>query len=557
MAIKEPLSELPIPTATKGFYDGFSKQVTLPAKMILGALILWAVAFPESSGKILKSINSLILSNFATWYVWIIAFFIIICVLIAAWPAAGKLKLGADDDQPEFSRFSWYAMMFSAAIGVGILTWAVAEPMYHFMNNPDVIKGEATGASQDNIRNAYKWSFHHWGIGAWACYTVTGLALGYFSYRRGLPLTMRTSLAPLFGKTLSGAIGHAVDAISVIAIILGVSQALGFGVEQFVAGMYRIGFGDWLLNDKGTASAAGVVVAVFIIIAASTLSAVSGVRKGIKWLSDINMVLSFVLLGFFLIFGATWFGATALFYGIIDYVVALPELMFTVWKPDGTEVGDKLASWQGSWSVFYWAWWIAFAPFTGLFLARISKGRTVREFVLGSLLVPSVLCFIWFTMAGGTGIDLELNGAANGVIAKAADGDKIFAMTSFMIEPFSSTLSWLMTVMIVVLLITYLVTTADSAILVVNTINAAGDEGPKARRHIVFWGTVFGLIVASLLLIGGLKAIQTAMVIGALPFSLIMVLMCFSLVKGLIRDGLRTKAGVPTVVGQDNDNQSA
>jgi len=538
------MMSLPIRTATTGFYKGFSRDVTISAKILIGALVIWAVAFPEQAGGVLNTFNAFILENFGAWYIYAVAIFVLVCLLLAAWPTAGRLKLGRADDVPEFSNFSWFSMMFGAGIGVGMLTWSVAEPMYHWNNNPEVIQGLTTGASADNIRSAYKWSFLHWGLGAWACYAIAGLALAFFSYRRSLPLTIRSSLTPLFGKALSGPLGHVIDVVAVVATILGVAQTLGFGVEQFVAGLSRIGIGDWLVNAEGTASPTGIIVAIVVIMSASTLSALSGVGKGIKWLSNINMVLSILLLAYFLIFGASFFGLKALVLGLFDYIVALPEMTFRVWKSDGTETGDALAGWQGAWSVFYWAWWVAFAPFVGLFLARISKGRTVREFVLGAMIVPSLMCFVWFTWAGGTAIDLELNGGAGGLIASASDGDKIFAMVQYMLSPF---LGWAMAVMIVILLMTYLVTSADSAVLIVNTINAAGDEGPKARPHIIFWGVALGAVVAALLLVGGLKAIQTAMVIGALPFSFVMVLMCIALIKAIFRDGMREKQGVATL----------
>ena len=547
MAIKPSLMDLPIRTAKSGFYKGFSHDVTISAKILIGGLVIWAVAFPDQAGGVLNKFNSFILGNFGAWYIWVVAVFVLVCLLLAIWPAAGRLKLGLNDEVPEFSNFSWFSMMFGAGIGVGMLTWAVAEPVYHFNNNPEVIRGLATAAGEDNIRNAYKWSFLHWGLGAWACYAIAGLSLAFFSYRRSLPLTIRSALTPLFGRSLSGPLGHLIDIVAVVATILGVAQTLGFGVEQFVAGMSRIGIGDWLINDEGTASSTGIIVAILVIMGASTLSALSGVGKGIKWLSNINMVLSILLLLFFLIFGASFFGLKALVLGVYDYLVALPDMSFRVWSADGTETGDALAGWQGAWSVFYWAWWVAFAPFVGLFLARISKGRTIREFVLGAMIVPSLMCFVWFTWAGGTAIDLELNGAANGIITSAPDGDKIFAMTSFMLAPVSELLSWGMSFMIVVLLLTYLVTSADSAVLIVNTINAAGDEGPKARPHIIFWGVALGAVVAALLLVGGLKAIQTAMVIGALPFSLVMLLMCVALIKAILRDSMREKAGVSTL----------
>ncbi|MCG7625549.1 BCCT family transporter [Epibacterium sp. Ofav1-8] len=539
MSIKPPLTDLPIKTADRGFYSGFSVDVTISSKLAVAGLVLWAVAFPEQAGAVLAGFNSFILSNFATWYVYVMAAFVIACLGLAFWPSAARLKLGEDHDEPEFSRFSWFSMMFGAGIGVGMLTWAVAEPIYHFNTNPDVIQGFASSKEMDNYLNAYKWSYLHWGFTAWSSYAIAGLGLGFFAYRRGLPLTIRSSLAPLFGERLSGPLGHVIDIVAVIATILGVAQMLGFGVEQFVSGMARIGIGDWLLNEQGTASSLGIIVAVLIIMGASTLSALSGVGKGIKWLSNLNMVLSTFLLGFFLIFGSTWFGLNALFGGFWTYVTALPEMIFTVYQSNGSETGDKLVGWQGGWTVFYWAWWVAFAPFVGLFLARISKGRTVREFVLGAAIAPAIMCFVWFSFAGGTAIDLELNGAANGAIFSVPDGDKIFAMTDLMLSP---VLSWLMAVLIVVLLMTYLVTSADSAVLIVNTINAAGDEGPKARPHILFWGAALGLVVGALLLVGGLKAIQTAMVIGALPFSIVMVLMCIALFKAIYRDGLRERA---------------
>jgi len=434
-----------------------------------------------------------------------------------------------------------------------MLTWAVAEPVTHFANNPEVIQGLTTGGGADNVRMAYKWSFLHWGFGAWSCYAIAGLSMAFFSYRRALPLTIRSSLTPIFGKVLSGPLGHLIDIVAVVATILGVAQTLGFGAEQFVAGLTRIGIGG-LVNADGTTNSSGIVIALILIMGASTLSALSGVRKGIKWLSNINMFLSIILLGFLIIFGSTFFGGSALLFGIWDYVIALPQMSINVWGTDGVEGSEAflLTQWQGSWPVFYWAWWIAFAPFVGLFLARISRGRTIREFVLGAMFVPSLMCFIWFAWAGGTAIDLELNGGANGLILDTANGDKIFAMTAFILAPIGEWLAWGMALLIVVLLMTFLVTSADSAVLIVNTINAGGDEGPKARPHILFWGAALGLVVVGLLISGGTEAIKMAMVIGALPFSIVMVLMCFALVMAIYYDGRREAAGVQTTFASDN-----
>ncbi len=544
MATKPPLMELPITTADSGFYKGFSKNVAITSKLLVATLIVCAIAMPDLAAEVLDTLNSALLNNFASWYIYVVAFFLIVCIALAIYPSTGRLKLGIGDEKPDFSSFSWFSMMFGAGIGIGMLTFATAEPMYHFATNPNVIMGETTGSAADNVTAAYVWSFLHWGFTAWACYALVGLSLAYFSYRRNLPLTIRSGLTPLFGESLSGFVGHLVDVVAVVATILGVAQTLGFGVEQFVSGLHRIGFGDWLIDGDGKPTTAGIVVALLIIMGASTLSALSGVGKGIKWLSNINMGLSFFLLAFFLLFGSTFFGLSALVSGLFEYLIQMPKMLFTVWRPDGTETGDALASWQNGWSIFYWAWWIAFAPFVGVFLARISRGRTLREYVVGSIIIPSFMCFIWFTVVGGTAIDLTLNGGAEDAISGAGQQNQLFAMLDFML---SSGLAWIMAIIVVVLLLTYLVTTADSAILIVNTINAAGTEKPSGRPHIIFWGVALSLVVGGLLLVGGLGAIRTAMVIGALPFSIVMALMGVALVKAVVSDGIREKNGVQTV----------
>ena len=544
MAKRPPLMDLHIPTADSGFYSGFSKSVAIPSKILVSALIVWAMAVPENAEAVLNALNGAILKSFATWYIYAAAGFFLLCILLAVVPFTGRLKLGRPDDEPEFSRFSWFSMMFGAGIGVGMLTFATAEPMYHFANNPNVIMGETTASGANNVTDAYVWSFLHWGFSAWACYALVGLCLAYFSYRRNLPLTVRSALTPLFGARLSGIGGHIVDIVAVVATILGVAQTLGFGVEQFVAGLERVGLGTWMVTADGQSSTAGIVVALIVILGASTLSALSGVGKGIKWLSNINMGLSFFVLAFFILFGSTFFGLHALFFGLIAYVADLPHLLFTVWHPDGTKTGDALAAWQGGWSVFYWAWWIAFAPFVGVFLARVSRGRSIREYVMGAIIVPAMMCFVWFTLVGGTAIDMTLNGTAGDAISGAGQESQLFVMLGLMLHGFWS---WAMAVLIVVLLLTYLVTTADSAILIVNTINAAGEESPKGRGHIIFWGLALSLVVGALLLVGGLATIKTAMVIGALPFSFVMFLMCISLVKAVIKDAIRERNGVQAV----------
>lgn len=528
------LESIQIKTADSGFYHGFSKTVSISSKCLVGALIVWAIAFPDHAGNVLTATNAYILKNFARWYIWLLGCFVVFCCVMALWPAAGSLKLGAQDDEPEFSYFSWVSMMFGAGIGVGMLTWAIAEPVTHFANSPEVIQGLATAQGEDNLRNAYKWSFLHWGFHTWACYALVGMAMAYFSYRRGLPLTIRAALVPVFGKAVEGPIGHIVDVAAVVATLLGAGQALGFGVQQFVSGLHRLGVGDWLLNSDGTASSSAIVMAIAVIGAATIASAFSGVGKGIKWLSNLNMGLSIFLLLFFLVFGSTWFGLEALVYGLFDYLTQLPSLAIQVWSNDGSATGDALATWQSDWTVFYFAWCVAFAPFVGMFLARISRGRTVRQFILGALLPPSLMSFLWFTWGGGTALDLELSGIADGAILSTIHGDKIYAMVELLVQP---TAAFALSIIIVILLMTYLVTTADSAVLVINTISAAGKEdGRQARLHIVVWGSALIGMVGTLMLVGGLTAIQTTMVISALPFSIVMILMALSVTKAILSE---------------------
>ena len=336
---------------------------------------------------------------------------------------------------------------------------------------------------------------------------------------------------------MSGPLGHLVDITAIVATILGISQTIGLGLESFSSGVFNITGAEWLIttaeDGKVTPSTGSLLLALLIVMIASTLSALSGVGKGIKWLSNINMVLSMSLLAFFIIFGSTMFAMEVMGKGLLSYIINLPALTFTVFPAAGS---GSPGEWQGWWSIFYWAWWIAFAPFVGIFLARISKNRTIREFVLGAILAPSLMCFFWFTLLGGTAIDLELNGAANGAIYSESLTAQLYAVINIMLE---ADLAKIMSGLIVILLLTYLVTSADSAVLVVNTINAGGEYGAAGRMHIIIWGLILSAVIAALLLVGGLEAIKSAMIIAAVPFSFVMILMGISLIKALIKDGVR------------------
>ncbi|MDJ0979651.1 MAG: BCCT family transporter [Erythrobacter sp.] len=553
--IDPPMVELEIDTHDRGFYDGFSREVTIPAKIIVALIILWAIFFPVSAMGTLQAANASIISSFSAWYIYLVAGIVIVCVALAALPQSGRLRMGAPGEEPEFSRFSWFAMLFGAGIGIGMLTFSTGEPLAHFSNNPDIISGAIEARSPEAVRPAYRYTFLHWGFGAWCTYALVGLCVGYVSHRRGLPLTIRSSLAPLFGERMSGLAGHAVDVVAVVATILGVAYTLGFGVEQFVAGLHRLGLGEWLMvtgshGKAQGASSGAIVLALFVLVGASTISALSGVGRGIKWLSNLNMGLSIGLLALFVTVGSGLKGLELLGLGVLDYVLALPQQSLLLFAPDGSETGDALVAWQEGWTVMYWAWWIAFAPFVGMFIARISRGRTVREYVLGVAMVPSLMCFIWMALVGGTAIDLELSGVARGAIADAPMADQLFATLAFLLSP---GVAFIVSGLIVLLLMTYLVTSADSAILIVNTINGAGEDEGARRYHILFWGLALAFVVGSMLLLGGIEAIRITMIIGALPFSVVVLAMGVAIVKAVAFDIIRERHGVPTTAQECQD----
>ncbi|MEH6683298.1 MAG: BCCT family transporter [Qipengyuania sp.] len=547
--VEPPLIDLPIKTASRGFYDGFSREVTIPSKIIVSLLIMWAIFFPVSASETLTAANSSIIATFSGWYVYLVAFLMLVCFVLAIVPQSGSLRIGNPGEKPEFGRFSWFAMLFGAGIGIGMLTYSTGEPMAHFANNPDIIRGTIEAQTAEAIRPAYVYTFLHWGFAAWGTYALVGLAIGYVAYRRDLPLTIRSALAPLFGLRLSGGWGHVVDIVAVVATILGVAVTMGLGVEQFVAGLARLGLGDWLLDPDGSSSALAVIVALFVLVGASTLSALSGVGRGIKWLSNLNMGLSFALLALFLVAGSGLYGLKLLGVGVWDYVRTLVPNSLTLFRGGG-EFGDALVQWQLDWSVFYWAWWIAFAPFVGMFIARISRGRTIREYVLGVILVPSLMCFAWMTIVGGTAIDLELSGAAQGSILDAGISDQLFATLAVLLDPaVASVVSGL----VVLLLMTYLITSADSAILIVNTINGAGESEGERRHHILFWGAALAFVVGSMLILGGIDAIRITMIIGALPFSFVVAIMGVAILKAVAYDLRRKHHGVPTTAQACNE----
>lgn len=538
MSSKPPFTDVDINLSSGGFYKGYSVPIALISKLGMAALVIWAAMRPEMAKTMLSEFNGMLLNNFNSFYVIAVGFFMVFCFVIAIIPSSGRRLLGKPGEKPEFSTFSWFAMMFGAGLGVGLMVYSTAEPMNLWGSNPEIVLGNQEANTAGAVESAYRYTFLHYGFHAWAIYVVTGLSMAYYAFRRDMPLTIRTALTPVMGSWANGPLGHLVDILGVVATVLGIAVTIGFGVSQLVDGVYSISGMEWLMKagvDGGAATPSneGLIAALVVIMVLSTLSAVSGVGRGVKYLSNLNLVLSIVLIGVFIAFGSISFAMTTYGTALWDYIIHLPELSFIA-HPVDTEVG----TWQKGWTTFYWAWWIAFAPFVGLFLARISRGRTIREFVLGAVIAPSLVCFLWMTVLGGTAIDMELNGAAAGEIIGATTTNKLFVTMGFLgLEP--DMLSAL-TIMCVVLIMTFLVTSADSGVLVLNTIMAGGSID-TAIKHRIIWGVLMTMVIGTLLVAGGggLSALQNAMIIGALPFTVVMVLMCVSLGKALLRDDVR------------------
>ena len=604
MSIKPPFTDLDIKTSDSGFYEGNSVPIALISKGIMVILVLWALILPENANKLLGAWNGSLLKGFNGFYIIAAGAFSIFLLILALIPSIGKRKLGLETDTPEFSNFSWFSMMFGAGLGVGLMVYATAEPMGLWGSNPLILAGEVAANQPEALGSAYRYTFLHYGFHAWAIYVVTGLSLAYYAFSRDMPLTIRSALTPLFGRLMNGFLGHVVDILGVVATILGVSVTIGFGVSQLVDGLYAITDMAWLMDLTGktpTPSKVGLIAALLMIMALSIISAVSGVGRGVKYLSNLNLVLSLILLGTFIVFGSFGFAMSTYASAFIDYLVnfipmsfgaygtlsqadfvaTLPEAVKALPAADvntlysgatnawgslsgfqeklpaaftALENSDTLAAsvyeagtqgrqfgWQAGWTTFYWAWWIAFSPFVGLFLARISKGRSIREFIVGCVFLPALVCFAWMTILGASAINLEINGTADGAIIAASTTNKLFVTLQVMLADNSALLSGI-TVMSVVLILTFLVTSADSGILVMNTIMSGGEQETGIKHRIV-WGVVMTAVIGTLLVAGGggLDALKNAMIIGALPFTMVMVLMCISLTKALIRDGMRDK----------------
>ena len=492
-------------------------RLNLPVFAGAAGLILVFVVFsagwPDVANALFSSVQNWITETFGWFYMLAVATFVIFCLGLAA-SEYGRIKLGPDDAQPDYGYGSWFAMLFSAGMGIGLMFFGVAEPITHFANPPAGDGGTVAAA-----REAMKITFFHWGIHAWAIYAVIGLSLAYYSFRHGLPLTIRSALYPLIGDRIYGPIGHAADIFAVLGTMFGVATSLGLGVLQVNAGL------AYLFGVPETITVQMALIALITVMA--TVSVVAGLDAGIKRLSEWNLLLALALLVFVMVAGPTSFLLTVAVQNTGAYLGEVVSKTFTLYAYEPTE-------WLGGWTLFYWAWWIAWSPFVGMFIARVSRGRTIREFVVGVLFVPVGFTFIWLSFFGNAAIALDM-GQAGGAIAAAVEGNMPTALFRFF-EYFPA--STLMSIMGTVLVITFFVTSSDSGSLVIDIITSGGsDDNPVWQR--TFWAFMEGVVAAVLLLAGGLNALQTAAITAALPFTLIMLVVCFGMIRSLRTERVR------------------
>ncbi|MFM5209558.1 BCCT family transporter [Aeromonas hydrophila] len=508
--------------ASKGLLKGLNPTMAMTALTVITLFLLFGVFVPETAASWFVGAKDQIIAGFKWYYILVVALFLFFAVYLM-FSRFGSIRLGDDDQVPEFGYFAWFAMLFSAGMGIGLVFWSIAEPMNHLQGNPFITEGMTPEAAQIAMRL----TFFHWGLHPWAIYVIVGLSLAFFSYRRKLPLAIRSVLYPLLGDRIYGFWGHAADVLAVFGTVFGVATSLGLGVSQMNTGLNQM-FG----MEVSQANQLWLIGGISLI---ATLSAVSGVGRGVKLLSELNIWLSVFVLGLFLVLGPTTYILNAYVQNIGDYLQNIVKLSFwTNTEANGT------SAWQSSWTAFYWGWWIAWAPFVGMFIARISKGRTIREFVLGVLLVPSLLGMFWLTVFGGTAMNLELFGGTamnlelfgGGGVVAAVNQDVTLALYQTVELLHWETFGWIAKGVLTLLICTYFITSSDSGTLVITTLLSIGDQDPPVL-HRAIWGLGQGLVAAILLVSGGLAALQAASIIAALPFSVIMLAMCYSLMLGL------------------------
>ncbi|WP_425542160.1 glycine betaine uptake BCCT transporter [Salinibacillus aidingensis] len=473
-------------------------------------LVIWGAVLPESFAEVATAIYGFTTRAFGWFYLVTVLGIVFFCVFLAI-SRFGKIRLGGDDSKPDYPFFTWIGMLFSAGFGVGLVFWGVAEPMQHFLITPV----DTEPLTADAAREAMRYAFFNWGIHQWSVFTIVGLALAYFQYRKKTTGLISSTLNPIIGEERKSGIRIPVDTLAVIATVMGVATSLGMGIMQINGGLNYVF--QW---PSGTTTQL-IITAVLLVL--YLFSSTTGLDKGIKFLSNLNLSLALLLMLFFLFLGPTVFILNSLTLGIGDYLQHFLGMSLRLTPYEG-------GTWVQDWTIFYWAWVIAWSPFVGSFIARVSKGRTIREFILGVLIVPPVLAMVWMSVFGGSALNLDLFHGTN--IAQAVNQDVTSALfATFDHFPFTMLLS----VLAILLIFTFLITSADSATFVLGIMTTNGDLNPSMLVKII-WGILQAAIAAVLIISSGLQGLQTASLISALPFAVILIMMCYSLFKALSRE---------------------
>jgi len=482
---------------------------TLFFVVLLVAMILIA---PEQTQTLLNTAKSGIFANFSWFYVLAFSVFLGFLVILSV-SSLGNIKLGNDEEEPEFGFLSWLAMLFAAGMGVGLMFFGVAEPLTHYLS--DITTGSAEHKQQEALLH----TLFHWGIHAWAVYGTIALALAYFGFRYKLPLALRSCFYPLLKERINGKLGDLIDIMALLATLFGVITTLGFGASQLGAGLHQLG---WISENSFSLQ----VVVIAVVMSLAIFSAISGVGKGVKILSELNLTLAFCLLIFVLVAGPTLYLLSAFSDNIGTYLSNLVQLSFKTYVYEQEHTG-----WFSGWTILYWAWWCSWAPFVGLFIARISKGRTIREFIFGVLVIPSMFGILWFTVFGNTAIWLN-DGEAAGTLGQMISSPETLLFKFLDYLPLSG-VTGLVSLVVISL---FFITSADSGIYVLNNIASRDKSLAAPRWQAVMWGVLMSVVAIVLMQSGGLANLQAMTLLVALPFAMLMLLMCFSLWKGLNAD---------------------
>ena len=485
------------------------KPVFFVSSLTIIAFVAGVLGFRDAAAGVFEWLYAWVVSTFDWVFMGAANVFLLFCMLLLATPV-GRVRLGGPDARPDYSAWSWFAMLFAAGIGIGLMFFGVSEPVEHFRNPPLGVDASDTGAARDL---AVASALFHWGVHGWAIYAVVTLGLAFAVYNLGLPLTIRSAFHPVLGNAVWGRFGHVIDILAVFATLFGLATTLGLGAGQISAGLTHL-FGA---PDTDTTR----VLVIVVITSVATVSVVSGMDKGIKRLSQINLVLALLLLVFVLVVGPT--------FAVLSGFVATIGRYVTAMAPLSNWIGREDLDFMHGWTVFYWAWWLSWSPFVGMFVARISRGRTVRQLVGAMLVVPVLLCALWMNVFGATALSLHIDGGQTGVVdAVGAQQLELALFRLLEAQAFGDVTS----VIAILLVAVFFITSSDSGSLVVDTITAGGKmDTPPALR--VFWCAFEGMVAITLLVSGGLVALQTAALITGLPFALILLAMCYSTWKGL------------------------